>query len=247
MHIKLRPAIAMIELIFALVIMGITIMSAPMLISQANTSNFTAFQQESIAIVASHSNALLTYAWDEQNTESQINYENTILKVSNGNAALSVSQRVLPGKRQYNDIDPLATATVKIGKDGNATVPDIIDDIDDFSGLELNLTSTINATIGDGEYIDQDIQLKTQVAYIEEKNVDYTGVTIVYDLPKPTQATTSNIKYITTTLTSISKSSELNTKNIILHAFMCNIGAVPPDSSRDFNTGQLSNALTGYY
>ncbi len=243
MYQKLRPAIAMIELIFALVIMGITMMSAPMLISQASKSNYTSFQQESIAIIASHTNALLTYAWDEQNTESKIQYENTILRVTNGNVALSETNRTIPGKRKYST-NPAAVATTALGADANDTQPD---DVDDFSGVTRSLTATINATIGDGEYIDQNISLATQVNYIQENTVNYATNTIVYNLPQTTQATSSNIKFITTTLTSTSPSSELSDKNIVLRAFMCNIGGTPPDSSEDFSTGQLQNAPVGYY
>jgi len=226
----------MIELIFALVIMGITMLSAPLLISQATNSSFTAFQQESVAMLASHTNAMLTYAWDEQNTESQVNFTLNILTVTDGNPALDGASRVNPGSRQ----DTLRAATTLMGLDGNFTTPDTVDDVDDFSGLDQNLSATIDAIISDGEYIDQDINITTQVNYIVEKNVDYTNTSIVYDLPKPTSVASTNIKHITTTLTSISTSNELNSKNIVLRAFMCNIGAAKILSSQDVST--LSNA-----
>jgi len=68
-HTLFRPAIAMIELIFAIVIMGIVMMSAPMLVSTASKSGFVAIQQEGISEVASQLNMILSYAWDENNAD----------------------------------------------------------------------------------------------------------------------------------------------------------------------------------
>ena len=58
---RLRPAIAMIELIFALVIMGIALMSAPMLITVSTQSIEVSLQQESLNEASSRVNMLLTY------------------------------------------------------------------------------------------------------------------------------------------------------------------------------------------
>jgi hypothetical protein len=247
----LRPAIAMIELIFALVIMGITMMSAPMLISQATSSSFVALQQESIAIVASHTNALLTYAWDEQNTESQLNYTNTILKVStSADNELNGTSRVVPGKRKFNLGDVNATASTVLGADVNATANENDDDIDDFIDVNQTLTLATNAggAINSGDYIDQDVVLQTSVKYMDDKTT-YTTATgvVVFNAPKTFTNYTTNIKYVKVTLTSTSTSDTLNKKRITLNAFMCNIGAARPDSSKDMTTGQLQNALTGLF
>ena len=67
-----RKAIAMIELIFAIVIMGIALMSAPTLISVSSKSTYTALQQESITAAVSQINMIMTGAWDEMDTNSTI-------------------------------------------------------------------------------------------------------------------------------------------------------------------------------
>jgi len=64
--VPLRPAIAMIELIFAIVIIGITLLSAPMIISQSVQSINTNLKQEAIAAAASQISLILTYPWDEK-------------------------------------------------------------------------------------------------------------------------------------------------------------------------------------
>ena len=68
--VKSKKAIAMIELIFALVIIGIVLMSAPMLIQQSIKSSNVALQQEAIVAAASQTAIVLSMHWDENNTEA---------------------------------------------------------------------------------------------------------------------------------------------------------------------------------
>jgi Tfp pilus assembly protein PilV len=239
----------MIELIFALVIMGITMLSAPLLISQATNSSLVAFQQESIAITASHANALLTYSWDEQNTQSQLNYINAILRVSGAaDNELDSLTRVTPGARQFNP-DVNATATALLGAD--VTTPnEADDDIDDFidSSQTLTLASAAAGAIDAGDYIDQDVSLSTSVKYMDDITLyaSATGV-VVFNAPKADVNYTTNIKYISVSLISTSQSADLSNKQITLNAFMCNIGGARPDSSKGMKTGELQNAPAGLF
>jgi len=70
--VKRKKAIAMIELIFALVIMGIVLMSAPMLIQQSVKSSNIALQQEAIVAAASQTSIILSMHWDEENTRINV-------------------------------------------------------------------------------------------------------------------------------------------------------------------------------
>ena len=251
---RLRPAIAMIELIFALVIMGITLMSAPLLISQSTDSSIVAFQQESIAITASHTNALLTYSWDEQNTQSQVNNVNTILQVSiNADNELNATNRVTSAlinrARQFDTADINATATPLLGAD--VTTPnENDDDIDDFidNNQTLTLATVAAGSIDKGDYIDQDVLLTNSVNYMDDTTL-YTTATgiVVFNLPKNFVNYTTNIKYLSVTLTSTSISTDLSNKEITLKAFMCNIGGARPKSSSNMNTGELQNAPLGLF
>ena len=90
MHIvSLRPAIAMIELIFALLIMGIVMMSAPMLISTASKSSAVSTQQEAINEAAAQLNMILGFHWDEQDTDER--YPDPLLIVDSTTSGLGVS------------------------------------------------------------------------------------------------------------------------------------------------------------
>ena len=224
----LRPAIAMIELIFAIVVMGIVLMTAPMLISTAAKSGYVATQQEGIHEAASRISMIMGYYWDENNTLSS-NAENVILTTDstvpdlNGTLINGIlirrigtpkeSKRAFVGDMGNNYT---ATASASLGSDSDT------DDIDDFNG-NVNLTE-INASTAD--YIEKgaDINIATSVEYISDvpSAGAYNSNTLSFN-PNFTATGSSHIKRITATLTSTSGVDELN-KTIILHAFSCNIG-----------------------
>lgn len=219
----LRPAIAMIELIFAIVIMGIVMMSAPMLISTASKSTYVALQQEGINEAASRVNMIMGYAWDENNTQD--NYVYPILHVTSGNADLNMTdittaRRIgtpMTSQRTFilsdaNNSNLFASST--LGSDGGD-----LDDIDDFIGdisLSLIETAAVN-------YTDTTVNINTAVAYVSDSVTGgYSQSTITYT-PFSAGSATTNVKSITVTLTSTTSINELE-KTIILRAFSCNIG-----------------------
>ena len=245
-----RKGIAMIELIFAIVIIGIVMLPVPNLLNQATNSSIVTFQQESIAIAASHANALMTYAWDEQNTLSQPSYTKNILSVTNGDNELNATSRVTLGNRQFK---AGGIATPELGTDSNATVTDTIDDVDDFINVPQTLSPTGVNTPDQGDYIDQNITLSTSVIYGGD-SADYTPASITFNKPfdaathaLPAANKTSNIKLVTVRLTSNSASSELAEKDISLKLFMCNIGASNPQVSSSMGGGILVNAPGGLF
>ncbi|MCB4779054.1 MAG: type II secretion system protein [Sulfurovum sp.] len=216
-----RSAIAMIELIFALVIMGIVIMSAPMLISTATQSANVVLQQESIHEAVSRINIVMTYPWDDNDANTSC--IPPVLHVTNGDSELNAATNhrrfgvpIGSNSRTFlcGNIELNASA---IGSDGGD-----LDDIDDFGS-----TSSLVNLSGNGgqDYLENTtVQINTTIAYI---NDDATyGAPLVHYAPSTTLSSglTSNIKRLTVTLTSTSAAKELNGKNITLQAFSCNIG-----------------------
>lgn len=227
----------MIELIFAIVIMGITLLSAPMLISMASSSAQTTFRQESIAMLASHTNALLSYAWDEQDTASVNN--DTVLRTDSIVARLntrlggSSKLRILPPA-------PVARTASPRGQFGPNQDPDEAvladrDDVDDFDN-DVAALSMIDAVadVTDGDFLDQSIRITTTVTYADaqDDSGNFSNCTgaggCAYSRPfndheVAVAAGTRNIKLIRTRLTSGNDG-----KDISLRAFMCNIGTAQP-------------------
>lgn len=226
-----RAGIAMIELIFAIVIMGIVLMSAPMLISQATQAGMSAVQQEAIVAGASEMGMILTRHWDEQDTNESLyspvlitNENITALKEATdadgnltgrrvGTPELSSRSFLTSGGGRLNASDPTAFIT-----EGD------FDDIDDFNNHTATLVSSDSITTQQGDYIDTSLNMSIGVSYIDAPSIAYNSTTISFTPSFTTAATgTSNIKAIVTNVTSGSHDAELGT-NITLRAFSCNIG-----------------------
>lgn len=226
----MRRAIAMIELIFAIVIMGIVFTAAPMLISTATQSSYVAIQQESINEVASQVNIIMGYQWDENNTD--ITRRATILHTSGDS---NLSDENLTGRRygtpnvsyrSFLTSTGLELNASAIGEDGSG---EIKDDIDDFHGttylIEVQAAS-------DKDYIDTNISIDNNISYISDAvgggtyNDPGADNTLTFSSPFSAAAPggTTNIKHISVTLTSSSGVDEYN-KTITLHAFSCNLGS----------------------
>lgn len=227
----LRPAIAMIELIFAIVIIGIVLMSAPMLISTATKSGYVAIQQEAINEAASQVNMIMGYHWDENSADEE--YIPPILKVSSagGDDDLdeegNTSRRLGTPKESYRSFvrsdgaDFNVTLPVVLGKDTGETQDDDFDDFDDFTGSTAHLVLVLEPTLNANYVETATIDINRTVAYIDD-NASYNSSSITYN-PFGSSTGSTNIKSITVTLTSSSGLEELD-KEIILRAFSCNIG-----------------------
>jgi len=239
---KNRAAIAMIELIFSIVIIGLTLMSAPMLISQATSSGYIAIQQESIAAAASQIGLVMTRYWDEQDAnKTKGSPILTTTYTAAGNVPLVITATTpRPGmvlgssSRTIVFADgTLGAASTSLQTDGNDS-----DDIDDFNGLSYGLEIFNSETIdtATGDYIDSNITISVVVAYGNDVPSTvagaatangYADTTITYSNPFLNTAVagaTSNVKLINVNLTTNESTPELS-KSISLSAFSCNIGA----------------------
>ncbi len=231
MHKGLRPALAMIELIFTIVIMAIVLMSAPQLIRSATKSGYVAIMQESINETAAQVNMVMGYYWDEADVNE--NFLPPVLHVSAGNADLDANGTTglrkgvpLLSLRSFirSDAQELnASIAADLGNDGGDR-----DDIDDLIG-DTNMT-LIAASSAD--YIENDtIKINTNVSYLSDNPTGGTyapdGNHKIYfspDFSSAAPAGTTNIKRIIVTLSSTSGMDELE-KSITLNAFSCNIGS----------------------
>ncbi len=223
--IKNRPAIAMIELIFAIVIMGIVMSSAPMLISTATSTTSVALQQEGINEASSRINMILTYAWDQNDTNDSC--IPPVLHVNSGDSELdevgTTARRV--GVPSETNSHTFMCGTNELNSSGISI--DGLDDIDDFSGtssLALDASGS-----GGKDYIEQTtVNMVTTVSYLND-GATYGSTSFAYAPSAAAAGDISNIKNIQVVLTSTSSASELS-KTITLNAFSCNIGGYAYES-----------------
>ncbi len=212
-----RKAIAMIELIFALVVMGIVMLSIPNLLGMAASSSYTSLQQEAIATAASDISIILGREWDEMNTFQEIG--EPILVTAGADDLFSRSDKFSRTFKLKTGGGSLF-ATYPLGsEDGDS------DDIDDANAVTVTLTDNQAVSSKTGS-IDQDIIITTLVNYINDeegaKNWK-TQQSAVFNYNNADMSKTTNIKNITTRLTTNTGAAELN-KDITLFAFSCNIG-----------------------
>ena len=225
----MRPAVAMLELIFAIVIMGIILMSAPMLISTAAKSGYVAIQQEAINEAASQVNMIMGYQWDENDVQEE--YIDPILQVSSDGHD-DLDEEGSTGRRQGTPEESYRSFVRSDGSKLSASLASSFgdsadgdtenDDMDDFSGV----TKLTEIQSSDINYIETTtIDINTSIAYNTDNPVSggYNQSSIEFT-PFSTNGNPTNIKEITATLTSSSTAEELNQKKIILRGFSCNIG-----------------------
>ncbi|ADV45683.1 type II secretion system protein [Nitratifractor salsuginis] len=240
-----RPAVAMIELIFAIVIIGIVLMSAPNLIRTVEKSGYVAIQQEAINEAAAHLNMVIGYHWDENDANES--FLDPVLHVTSGDSGLDEvllpdgnksGRRAGTPKESYRKFirsdgnDDLNASTI-LGLDSGESKGQE-DDIDDFNGeppYHLSNEGSPVTTTCTSDYVEKttDISITTMVSYASDSPggggyIDPgSDKKITFNFPGAHSAST-NIKKINVTLTSNSGVSELQ-KTIILKAFSCNIGA----------------------
>ena len=238
----MRRAIALIELIFAIVIIAITLTAMPNLITRTNKASNEAITQEAISNGASYLSMIMSTFWDEESVEPQRG--NPILQTTKyapgleeENITLPNGINVLTGKRvgsakstsrKFVDNSGLrysATLPGNFGKETNESEPD---DIDDFNNRGVTLVKVEETQAKIGDYKDTKINLTTMVNYIKDNptsnppgfNLNTITFNNPFDTTKIENINSTNIKSITLTLTS---NNDAN-KKIILKAFSCNIG-----------------------
>jgi hypothetical protein len=248
-QLQKRAGIAMIELIFALVIMGIVLMSAPMLIQQSIKSGNVALQQEAIVAAASQTAIILSMPWDENNNSNSAGI-GRILDVDR--EPFDFDTALNGGPRGHQGVRGERSAFLASGLENKAISasntfgnPDdgegTFDDIDDYHNqtTRLILLDAENTTADVGDYVDVNLTMSTLINYTEDRittgdiNVlsNASGTIALTNKLSPTSlGVNTNIKFIQVTLTSDSGVDELN-KSIILNAFSCNIGTTLPQGS----------------
>ena len=138
---KKRKAIAMVELIFAIVVIGITLLSIPLMVNQASQSTYTTLQQEAIAAAASDMSLILSREWDDANTNDSL--DSSILTTASGNYNQGARTNLQSRTYFISTGGTLAVSTT-LGADGD------LDDIDDVHNTNTTLTS-----LGGSDLIDQ--------------------------------------------------------------------------------------------
>ncbi len=215
-----RKGFTFIELVIAIVVIAIALMSVPLMLSQASKSDQFSLNQEAILAGATKIGDILTYPWDDKLVNSS--GVKHILDVTNGDNELnrypnnSSSRRIGNFKTDFRrkfDAN-LTYASIAFGRstDTNTTA---YNDIDDF-----NNTSEIIQSGGVGDYL-KDINITTIVKYIEDNATYSSSPTLNLAIHSASATPSTNIKMVEVTV----YNSHNNQKITTLRAFSTNIGS----------------------
>ena len=220
----MKKASSMIELVIAIVVMGIAMMALPMMLTTVQNNNAFAMQQEAILLARTQIGDIITYRWDENSEDSSFNVgildtngSSDYNRFPDANNTRRVGHVKGDKRRKFFTIETNASLSSTFGAvDSAETIPD---DIDDFDNKKKYLTTPIdtnetNATLG---YKVSDSNMTISVKYISDINS-----TAIFDFNQASVPIgTTNIKMITVSL----RNSQLGDGNITLRAFSSNIGA----------------------
>ncbi len=157
----------------ALVIMGIVLLPSPMLIQQSIKSSFVGLQQESISEVATHTAILLSKHWDENDSNVTTGVAPIItLRGERPDSPFNlggISDMNISGRT--SSIDDRNITASPIGADIGEVSFALFDDIDDYNGVDLNLSIFNHETTSanEGEYIDQTIVINSRVSFANDR------------------------------------------------------------------------------
>ena len=216
-----RKGFTFIELVVAIVVIGIALMSVPLLLSQASKSNEFSLNQEAVLAGSTKIGNILTFPWDDKLVNS-LSVKH-ILDVTHGDSELNrypnnTSSRRIGNfktnfRRKFDANITYASATLGRAGDTNTTA---YNDIDDFN----NTTQTITSG-GAGDYI-KDFNLTTSVKYIDDNATYSSSPTLnLGNINTSAAIASTNIKMVEVTVKDIASNETLTT----LRAFSANIGS----------------------
>lgn len=182
----MKKAASLIELVVAIVIMGIAVMTLPMMLTQTQKNNEFALQQEVLLAARTKIGDILTYKWDEN---SLVNDRVAVLQVTNGDSEFDPDDEtrrighIHAYKRRKFSFENNAST---VFADGN------LSDIDDFNGESVGLTLT-KANL---DYRYTNLNMTTSVAYIAD-TANYADTNLSFTFETNSSTPSTNIKMIT--------------------------------------------------
>lgn len=176
-----RSAFTFIELIFAIVIIAITVLSLPVMNQALSKGNDAALVQEAIFAATTELNQATTYRWDENSLEAKTAYSRVVPTSNTDCNTNHLRPGHIPNQtlhRRCTNNDALRPSTIGIDTNDN----DIADDLDDTNGTTSNMYSDDASTASGYK---KDLNIRTDVNYVafgditkDEKNMKKISVTV---------------------------------------------------------------------
>jgi len=205
-----KYSFTIIELILAIVIIGIVVVTIPMLLSTSSKFYDNAIKEQSFFNAYSLMTLITNEYWDENNTKDENYYK--VLTSDNGDSELKCSRK---GVLELNNssgadcaTDDNKTSSISIDENEDENNVSTFDDIDDF-----NSYSTLV----------EDINFSVKVWYLDD-STDYSKKNIFFNVKS--KKDDSNIKMIEINVTNTQNNELIS----VLKYFSSNIGMVKIES-----------------
>ncbi|MDR0467293.1 MAG: prepilin-type N-terminal cleavage/methylation domain-containing protein [Campylobacteraceae bacterium] len=232
----MKKGVSLIELVFAIVVIGIAAMSFPLILTQTSNNIKIALQQEAILNAKAHASIILSHPWDKNTVDpstGRLMVLDTTGTVANNafNATASntrvghlygrrvlATQEINTGTVDLNGIPIFntvlltpTTETSSVTEWGNTTLRS---DVDDFSGYNDNLSAQLSAL----DFI-LDFNLASNVTYVTDNATGYGSNNVNFNFTTGSAGGTTNIKMVKVSATNATRDI-----NITLRAYSSNIG-----------------------
>ncbi len=226
----MRKGIGLIELVLAIVVIAISVMSVPMMLQQGNRNDTYSMMQEAILAARTKMGNILSYQWDDNAREgNNTNGRLRALDVLGGVHALDRNDTYdTTNERRIGHV----IGNLRRKMMHNVTYPknsvDVnITDINDFDSLESNITWQGVAAASDRyDYLDKKLKLSTRVYFVSDalpSGYDYNDTKLFFVLDPSTKfsitdANSTNIKMVELNVTSAAYPA------FLFRTFSCNLG-----------------------
>jgi len=206
-----RRAFTMIELIFAIVVIGVVMLTIPTMIQVNNKALEGSAAQEAIFLVSAVLSETTTFLWDDNSDDNS----------TSGSATDIVLSKILDtnGNAAYNRVD--ANSSVRVGNLHEDRHRRLFDDVKvPAQTTKIQLTQSLTNTASDA------VGYKSQYSVVASREYvdDTPNSPFVFAVPAAPIATTTNIK-----MTQVEINSTIDGTNLViarLRAYTCNIGEV---------------------
>ena len=224
----MKRAFSLIEVVFAIVIIAISLMSVPMLLQESAKSNEFSFMQEAILATSTKMGNILSYSWDKNSYDKE-NRIIRVLDVLNGDSEL---------KRVVKTPDYIRDNNLRVGhifKNQRRRFYDYLNPGFVYPDTTVNLSNKqgINDFYGDSEvlggsgsfdYKDKKMKLISYIYFVSDR-ADYSKIHINANISASLKSPiTSNIKSTNIKMIEVNTTMPSLSKNIVLRTYLCNIG-----------------------
>ncbi len=221
----MKRGFSLIEVVFAIIIIAISLMSIPMLLKESAKSNEFSMMQEAILATSTKMGNILSYPWDKNSYDRTNKILRTLDVSTNGDSELTRNPGVNDDnlrkghiyadkrRRFFDNINPGAKFP------DTSITPTNKQSINDFHG-EIK---TIGGS-GGFDYKDANMSMTSNVYYVND-SADYSQTSVVANIASSTiNPITNNVNSTNIKMVEVTTSMPSLGQNILFRSYLSNIG-----------------------